>query len=509
LRAAGIGFSNDSSESPNETCSYGQWWTCTDQTPSFQGCCLTDPCRGDNTGCPAGQLYPAAFASVTTAATSSSAASTSTSKPQTTSKSTQTSSSATSSSTTSSSSSSATASPANLTAASTTSSTAPSSHSLSKTQVHAIAGGAAAAGVGIFLLIALFLTWHRARSSRKAHISQPPLPSTSSPRPPSPFPPEMSQHRPSNPRTPLPSLQTHLSKTTPRQRTHSMYSAYSPNHITPSSFDSQYSSTEQFVERPSVRHSADEAYYPGRPIFGVPHAIQTPEAAAQPRQSLGLDTQRPSPPPAYGLPQSSPTSPRAGAGPRTQYPPPPTAAASSRRPSNHCQYPRHDGACEAGAGIAPAAAAGVRSSRRRSSGQQYNPRPRQTIHQVHSERGLGSHESRRNSEPLSSHPIYETPDQVPSLPNSPSHAQNLQLDRIQPVGTQELRTRGMGVKTMSWNAVSGNGTWSASPDMQETVESTNAAGTGWGGDMRTDRERQRDLQLLLQWERERSWRARG
>lgn len=78
LRAAGMGTgsgpdglsSNDASYWPNVQCSVGQWWTCAMQTPSFQGCCESNPCGGSGTGCPSGMLYPAAFKSVTAAASS-------------------------------------------------------------------------------------------------------------------------------------------------------------------------------------------------------------------------------------------------------------------------------------------------------------------------------------------------------------------------------------------------------------------------------------------------------
>lgn len=75
LRAAGMGTgsgpdstTNDSSYWPNVQCAEGQWWTCSRQTPSFQGCCETNPCGGDGDagGCPSNELSPAAFKAVTT-----------------------------------------------------------------------------------------------------------------------------------------------------------------------------------------------------------------------------------------------------------------------------------------------------------------------------------------------------------------------------------------------------------------------------------------------------------
>lgn len=49
----------------------GQWWTCAEQTPSFQGCCETDPCNG--AGCPvlvAADLSPHASQNATASAAS-------------------------------------------------------------------------------------------------------------------------------------------------------------------------------------------------------------------------------------------------------------------------------------------------------------------------------------------------------------------------------------------------------------------------------------------------------
>ncbi|KAH9216691.1 hypothetical protein DL95DRAFT_255631, partial [Leptodontidium sp. 2 PMI_412] len=83
IRAAGMGTdpgpdpgvtSNDDSYWPNVQCSAGKWWTCALQTPSFQGCCEVNPCGGDGTGL----LHPAAFKSApledATVSTASSAA---------------------------------------------------------------------------------------------------------------------------------------------------------------------------------------------------------------------------------------------------------------------------------------------------------------------------------------------------------------------------------------------------------------------------------------------------
>ncbi|KAH7371895.1 hypothetical protein BKA64DRAFT_715386 [Cadophora sp. MPI-SDFR-AT-0126] len=69
LRAAGIGSGTnpDTTENgtyfPNTKCAKGQWWTCdVPQRPTFQGCCEVDPCNG--VGCPAGSLQPAAFITI-------------------------------------------------------------------------------------------------------------------------------------------------------------------------------------------------------------------------------------------------------------------------------------------------------------------------------------------------------------------------------------------------------------------------------------------------------------
>ncbi|PQE23093.1 hypothetical protein CJF32_00004479 [Rutstroemia sp. NJR-2017a WRK4] len=72
LRAAGMGTgsgpdadTNDGSYWPNVQCPLGgSWYTCPQQTPSFQGCCESRMCNGSNTVCPDEQLHPAAFLSV-------------------------------------------------------------------------------------------------------------------------------------------------------------------------------------------------------------------------------------------------------------------------------------------------------------------------------------------------------------------------------------------------------------------------------------------------------------
>ncbi|KAI9825283.1 MAG: hypothetical protein M1832_001317 [Thelocarpon impressellum] len=58
LKPAGLG--PDLSFAPNNSCPItGLWWTCSAQTPTFQGCCKTNPCNG--LGCPAADLVAAGF----------------------------------------------------------------------------------------------------------------------------------------------------------------------------------------------------------------------------------------------------------------------------------------------------------------------------------------------------------------------------------------------------------------------------------------------------------------
>ncbi|KAH6707551.1 hypothetical protein BKA61DRAFT_430447, partial [Leptodontidium sp. MPI-SDFR-AT-0119] len=69
LRAAGIGSGTNPDATrngtywPNTQCAKGQWWTCdVPQKPTFQGCCDVNPCNG--VGCPAGSLQQAAFITI-------------------------------------------------------------------------------------------------------------------------------------------------------------------------------------------------------------------------------------------------------------------------------------------------------------------------------------------------------------------------------------------------------------------------------------------------------------
>lgn len=46
-----MGLGDNYAYVPSHSCpNGGQWWTCAEQKPTFQGCCATDPCNG--IGCP-------------------------------------------------------------------------------------------------------------------------------------------------------------------------------------------------------------------------------------------------------------------------------------------------------------------------------------------------------------------------------------------------------------------------------------------------------------------------
>jgi hypothetical protein len=181
LRAAGMGtgsgpdFSvNDSSYWPNVFCAHGQWWTCAEQTPSFQGCCISNPCA--NAGCPMGNLFPAAFGTVSSAAsTSTSKITPASSSIQTASSSTQTISSSiklTASSSTSSFQLTTMTTSAAMATTSTSSAGLPTPTTSPGPNIAAIAGGAAGgsfAGVLLLLIIA-FVIW-RCRRRRKSNAS--------------------------------------------------------------------------------------------------------------------------------------------------------------------------------------------------------------------------------------------------------------------------------------------------------------------------------------------------
>jgi hypothetical protein len=187
LRAAGMGtgsgpdFSvNDSSYWPNVFCAHGQWWTCAEQTPSFQGCCISNPCA--NAGCPMGNLFPAAFGTVSSTTPAPTSTASAWSSIQTTNSLMQT----TSSSITSASfSTKSTSSSSTSTFQSTTLTTSAAMATTSSSSAHlptptpspgpniaAIAGGAAGgsfAGVLLLLIIA-FVIW-RCRRRRKSNAS--------------------------------------------------------------------------------------------------------------------------------------------------------------------------------------------------------------------------------------------------------------------------------------------------------------------------------------------------
>lgn len=145
LRAAGIGSGTnpDTTQNgtywPNTQCAKGQWWSCdVPQTPTFQGCCDVNPCSA--AGCPAGSLQQAAFITVP-AELSPTATATSTSS---TSSPTQTSTSS--------------------------SSPLPDSSGGSSSNIGAIAGGVGG-GVAILILGLLILWLCRRRRQKKHNVS--------------------------------------------------------------------------------------------------------------------------------------------------------------------------------------------------------------------------------------------------------------------------------------------------------------------------------------------------
>jgi hypothetical protein len=151
LRAAGMGTgsgpdsaTNDSSYWPNVQCVHGQWWTCADQTPSFQGCCISNPCGG--TGCPMGNLFPAELGTVSSAAPTASPSVTSASN------------------TLQSMTSTASAAPV----VTSTSTHLPSVNQSSGPKVATIAGGAAGGAFGgcLLLIIIVFAIWKCRRRER-------------------------------------------------------------------------------------------------------------------------------------------------------------------------------------------------------------------------------------------------------------------------------------------------------------------------------------------------------
>jgi hypothetical protein len=156
---------NDSSYWPNVFCAHGQWWTCAEQTPSFQGCCISNPCA--NAGCPMGNLFPAAFGTVSSTAPTSTSTSASSSI-QTRSSSIK----LTASSSTTTLQSTTLTTPAAMSTTSTSSARLPSPNPSPGPNIAAIAGGAAGgsfAGVLLLLVIA-FVIW-RCWQRRKSNAS--------------------------------------------------------------------------------------------------------------------------------------------------------------------------------------------------------------------------------------------------------------------------------------------------------------------------------------------------
>ena len=217
-----------------------------------------------------------------------------------------------------------------------------------------------------------------------------------------------------------------------------------------------------------VRRASDEGYYPGRPVFGVPHVLKVPEPIAQSgrgaRSVSSPASVGPSPPPSYKSQPHSPVSPIAG----------------NRRASYNYSYPS-----------VPTAAVGARSGERRGSAQ-FEQSRRPIMRQVRSEGAMG-YEPRRRSE-TATQPIHETTepaqdqDRVTELPESPTNTDYRRRERRQPVGAPNLRVRTVSTPSTAL----GSNPWTGTPTPVATVESINAGGSGWGGDMRTDRERQRD-----------------
>lgn len=74
LRAAGLGPGN-SSYYPNVNCpDNGLWYTCAETNPTFQGCCISNPCHIGG-ACPRGNLFPAAWGTASSTSTSTSSSS--------------------------------------------------------------------------------------------------------------------------------------------------------------------------------------------------------------------------------------------------------------------------------------------------------------------------------------------------------------------------------------------------------------------------------------------------
>ncbi|TVY48997.1 putative serine/threonine-protein kinase, partial [Lachnellula occidentalis] len=157
LRAAGMGTASgpdsstdDGSYWPNVNCSLGLWYTCLNS--NFQGCCDESPCAD---GCPSSALHAAAFKTPPSQLSSSSETKSTSSTPSTTSIST-TASTASDSSTFTSTSSPTTAPQVSLTA---------EQHNTVPTG--AIAGGAVAGGLALILIAIAFFWWGKRRQKQK------------------------------------------------------------------------------------------------------------------------------------------------------------------------------------------------------------------------------------------------------------------------------------------------------------------------------------------------------
>lgn len=119
----------------------------------------------------------------------------------------------------------------------------------------------------------------------------------------------------------------------------------------------------------------------------------------------------------------------------------------------------------------------------------YDPRLRSSTRSIRQARSDGTglnYGPRRRSEPAFQHK-YETPESVTSVPDLPTSLIPRPVQEIRPLRIKSAAVvDGAGSDMESWagNAIRGEG-WSTYPIV-------NATGEGWGGDMRTDRERERD-----------------
>jgi hypothetical protein len=178
LKAAGMGTgsgpnatTNDGSYWPNVFCANGKWWTCDTTMPTFQGCCISNPCNATPLGCPMGNLFPAALGTVSSAAptpTSTTPASSSVESTITTSTSTTSTSAVQSTAST-------TSASGNLAATSTSLAPLHIISTLPGPNIAAITGGAAGGAIGgvLLLLVIAFGIW-RCRQRRKSILDSDP-----------------------------------------------------------------------------------------------------------------------------------------------------------------------------------------------------------------------------------------------------------------------------------------------------------------------------------------------